>query len=243
MLDLARTQLQRILETLREPIRAGTPIVVLEPSDASVFRHELLQFFPEDPDARRLARQTLTIAEFLQNRAGWTPPRLERKAIVHVHCHHRAVIGEETELDLLKKMGVEIEVPDRGCCGMAGPFGFESGKKHDISVARAEQVLLPAVRRADPGTLIIADGFSCREQIKSLSGRRALHLAEVVRLAQRSRDIDARQPAEVQWRSMVDSDLARPTSPLLGAASIAGLLAAGAAAMIGLRIAGRSLRA
>src|SRR5262249_45481030 len=159
MLDLARWQLQRILRELRDPIRAATPVVVLEPSDASVFRHELAQFFPDDEDARALAEQTVTLAGFLSRREGWTPPRMAAKAIVHVHCHHRAVLGEESYLNLLKRMGLDVEVPDPGCCGMAGPFGFEEGQKHEISVARAEQALLPAVRRAARGALIVADGF------------------------------------------------------------------------------------
>ncbi|MGH9410863.1 MAG: FAD-binding and (Fe-S)-binding domain-containing protein, partial [Vicinamibacterales bacterium] len=161
MLDLARWQLQRILRALRQPIQSGTPIVVLEPSDASVFRHELLQFF-DDADARALASHTFTLAEFLMKERSWTPPRLERKAVVHVHCHQRAVLETDCYFELLNKMGVDADVPDRGCCGMAGPFGFEKRQKHAISVARAEQALLPAVRRAPDEALVIADGFSCR---------------------------------------------------------------------------------
>jgi Fe-S oxidoreductase len=235
MLDLARWQLQRIMRVLREPIRAGTPIVVLEPSDASVFRHELAQFFPDDDDAGALGRQTVTLAEFLSKRSGWTAPRIAEKAIVHVHCHHRAVLGEESYFELLKKMGLDVEVPDPGCCGMAGPFGFEEGQKHDISVARAEQLLLPAVRRADRLALIVADGFSCREQIRDLSNRRALHLAEVIRLAQRSREVDRQQAPERRSQTLIPEALARPTSPLRGAAVIAGAFAVSGAALLGLR--------
>jgi FAD/FMN-containing dehydrogenase/Fe-S oxidoreductase len=242
MLDLARWQLERILRVLREPIRAGTPIVVLEPSDASVFRHELLQFFPDSDEARALGRQTVTLAEFLSRRPGWSPPRIAAKAIVHVHCHHRAVLGEENYLELLRKIGLEVDVPDPGCCGMAGPFGFEEGQKHDISVARAEQRLLPAVRRADRGAFIIADGFSCREQIKDLSDRRALHLAEVIRLGQRARDIDRWQPPEQQSEMLIAEQLARPTSALRGAAVIAGAFALSGAAVVGLRIAAGARR-
>jgi len=237
MLDLAKWQLQRIVRGLREPIRRKTQIVVLEPSDASVLRHELAQFFPDDEDARALARQTVTLAEFLSAQSGWTPPRLSAKAIVHVHCHHRAVLGEENYLELLKKIGLDVTVPDRGCCGMAGAFGFEEGQKHDISVARAEQQLLPAVRRADASALIIADGFSCREQIRDLTDRHALHLAEVIRFAQRSRDFDTAELPERQSQALVAADLARPTSALRGAALVAGVLAIGGAAIIGLRAA------
>jgi FAD/FMN-containing dehydrogenase/Fe-S oxidoreductase len=237
MLDLARWQLERILRALREPIRAATPIVVLEPSDASVLRHELAQFFPDDAAAQALGRQTVTLAEFLLGRAGWTPPRVQAKAIVHVHCHHRAVLGEESYLELLRKIGLDVEVPDPGCCGMAGPFGFEEGQKHDVSVARAEQLLLPAVRRAPRNAFIIADGFSCREQIRDLSDRRALHLAQVIRLAQRRRDLDAQAPPERQSQTFIAEDLARPTSALRGAASIAGALALSGAVVFGLKAA------
>jgi Fe-S oxidoreductase len=230
------------MRVLREPIRGGTPIIVLEPSDASVFRHELAQFFPDDEDARALGRQTLTLAEFLSKRSGWMAPHLGRKAIVHVHCHHRAVLDEENYLELLRNMGLDVQVPDPGCCGMAGPFGFEEGQKHDISVARAEQLLLPAVRRADRDALIIADGFSCREQIRDLTDRRALHLAEVIRLAQRSRDVNAQQPPERQAQTLIAKDLARPTSPLRGAAVIAGTSALSVAAVLGLRAAGEARR-
>jgi Fe-S oxidoreductase len=242
MLDLARWQLERIMRELRGPIRAGTPIVVLEPSDASVFRHELLQFFPDDDDARALGRQTFTLAEFLSRRSGWTAPRISGKAIVHVHCHHRAVLGEENYLEVLKTMGLDVEVPDPGCCGMAGPFGFEDGQKHEISVARAEQLLLPAVRRADRRALVIADGFSCREQIRDLTDRRALHLAEVIRLAQRSRELERQQPPERQSQALIAEELARPTSALRGAAVIAGAFALTGVAVLGLRAAAGARR-
>ncbi len=243
MLDLAQWQLRRILRTLREAIRAGTPVVVLEPSDASVFRHELGQLFPDDDDARALARQTFTLAEFLSDHAdGWSPPRLERKALVHVHCHHRAVLGEAEDLALLERMGVEAEVPDPGCCGMAGPFGFEDGQKHEISVARAEQRLLPAVRDAGEDTLIIADGFSCREQIAQGTERRAMHLAEVIRMAQRAGPSARGRRPEEEGRRLVPGELARPTSPLRGAAVLAGLLAVGGAAVAGTAAALRARR-
>jgi FAD/FMN-containing dehydrogenase/Fe-S oxidoreductase len=242
MLDLARWQLERILRSLREPIRNGTKVVVLEPSDASVLRHELAQFFPDDADARALGRQTVTLAEFLSQQSGWTPPHVSAKAIVHVHCHHRAVLGEENYLDLLRTMGLDVDVPDPGCCGMAGAFGFEEGQKHDVSVARAEQQLLPAVRRAEARALIIADGFSCREQIRDLTNRRALHLAEVIRLAQHSRDFDTRLPPEHRSQELIAADLARPTSPLRGAAMIGGAIAIGGAVFVGLRAAASARR-
>jgi Fe-S oxidoreductase len=218
MLDLAKWQLRRILETLRNEIRAGTPVVVLEPSETSVFRHELWQLFPDDPDAVALGKQTLTLAEFLAEHADdWTPPRLEGKAITHVHCHHRAVMGEKTHLELLLRLGLEVDVPDPGCCGMAGPFGFEEGQKYDVSVARGEQLLLPAVREASEGTLIIADGFSCREQIAQGTKRRALHLAEVLQMARHRRVIQETGRPEERYDTLRPAALSRQTSPTTGA--------------------------
>jgi Fe-S oxidoreductase len=107
---------------------------------------------------------------------------LERRALVHVHCHQRAVIGNGADEQLLASLGVDASFLDSGCCGMAGPFGFEASH-YEVSVDAAERVLMPAVRGASDETLIVADGFSCREQIAQLDGREALHLAEVLALA------------------------------------------------------------
>jgi Fe-S oxidoreductase len=183
MLDLARRQLRQILDALRPRIRAGVPLVGVEPSCVAVFRDELVDLFPDDPDARRLADQTFLLGEFLvDGLEGWSPPRLQRKALVHLHCHHRAVLGTEAELEVLARLGLDYEVLESGCCGLAGSFGFEADK-YEVSMAAGERVLLPAVRRADPDTLVITDGFSCRTQIEHGTGRRALHLAEVVCMA------------------------------------------------------------
>ena len=142
--------------------------------------HEL---FPNDEDARRLADHTVTLAELLRDHTdGWEAPHLGRRAVVQSHCHHRSVMGTDADTELYERIGLEVEPVDTGCCGLAGNFGFESGH-HDVSIACAEQALLPAVRRASAGTLVIADGFSCRTQIEQLSDRRALHLAEVVQMA------------------------------------------------------------
>lgn len=108
-------------------------------------------------------------------------PQLKRKALVHGHCHHKSVMGMSAEETILKGMGVNVYAPAPGCCGMAGSFGFES-HKYDVSIAIGELELLPAVRQALPDTLIIADGFSCREQISQCTGRRALHLAEAIKM-------------------------------------------------------------
>jgi FAD/FMN-containing dehydrogenase/Fe-S oxidoreductase len=184
MLGLAERQLRQILAALRDEIRAGVPVVVLEPSCASVFRDELCNLLPHDEDAKRLARQTYLLSEFLERCApDFRPPKICRKALVHGHCHHKAVMGMAAEEAVLRKLGVEFETLDAGCCGMAGAFGFERGDHYDVSIKAGERVLLPAVRRAPAETLIVADGFSCREQVAQTTDRHALHLAEVLQLA------------------------------------------------------------
>ena len=183
MLDRARAYLSNVLDQLAPHIAAGVPMVVLEPSCASVFRDELRSLFPSDERAGKLRAQTFLLSEFLERHApGFAPPKLERSVLVHGHCHHKALMKMTDEESLLKKMGATVTMPDAGCCGMAGPFGFEA-KKFDVSMAIGERVLLPAVRNASTDTLIVADGFSCREQIEQATGRKALHLAEVIQLA------------------------------------------------------------
>jgi Fe-S oxidoreductase len=183
MLDTAKRWLRQILHELRDEIEAGTPVVGLEPSCTAVFRDELIELFPQDQDASRLCKQTFTLAEFLQKHAPhYQMPKLQRTAVVHGHCHEKAVLNFECEKKLLKKMGLDLKCPDTGCCGMAGAFGFE--KEHlDVSLACGERVLLPAVRDASRDTLIIADGFSCREQVRQMSDRVPLHFAQVIKMA------------------------------------------------------------
>jgi Fe-S oxidoreductase len=112
-------------------------------------------------------------------------PQLARKALIHGHCHHKSIMKMSDEEAVLKRMGIEYQAPAPGCCGMAGSFGFEEDK-YDVSVAIGELELLPAVRKASPGCLIIADGFSCREQIAQCTDRHALHLAEIIQMAMRA---------------------------------------------------------
>jgi FAD/FMN-containing dehydrogenase/Fe-S oxidoreductase len=182
MLDLARRQLLRILDVLRPRIRQGVPVVGIEPSCVAVFRDELTALFPDDEDARRLADQTFLLSEFLVEEIdGWSPPTLPREALVHMHCHHRAVLGTAAEEEALARLGLDFRVLESGCCGLAGSFGFERDK-YDLSMAVGERALLPAVRAA-PDALVITDGFSCRTQIDHGTGRRALHLAEVIAMA------------------------------------------------------------
>jgi Fe-S oxidoreductase len=173
------------MQGLGDEIDAGCPIVVLEPSCASVFRDELRNLFPDNPRAERLRRQTFVLSEFLTRHAPDYAPQLPRKVLLHGHCHQKAIIKMDHEVGLLQKMGTELNVPDAGCCGMAGPFGFNADK-FDVSKAVGERVLLPAVRRSSDDTIIVADGFSCQEQIAQLTGRRAVHLAEALRMALRT---------------------------------------------------------
>jgi len=186
MLDRAKALLRKILDTLREEIRNGVPVVGLEPSCVAVFRDELVNLFPDDEDALRLKTQTFTLAEFLEKKAsGWKVPVLKREALVHGHCHQKAIMKMKSEEELYKKMQLNFRQVDSGCCGMAGAFGYERGRHYDVSVAAGELVLLPAVRQASRDALIVADGFSCREQILQQTDRQPLHTAEVLALALR----------------------------------------------------------
>ncbi|HEY7130452.1 MAG TPA: FAD-linked oxidase C-terminal domain-containing protein [Nitrospira sp.] len=183
MLDLAKRQLRQILHVLKDDITAGAPVVGLEPSCVAVFRDELTNLFPHDPVAKRLAAQTKTLSEFLRHhRPDWQPPRLDRKAIVHGHCHHKAVMGFRAESEILGQAAREVEILDSGCCGMAGSFGFKQ-EQYEVSQRVGELAVLPAVRRASVQDVIVADGFSCRQQIAQGTNRRAFHTAELLHLA------------------------------------------------------------
>ena len=155
--------------------------VVLEPSCASVFRDELTSLFPENERAQRLKKQTLLLSEFLARHAPkYRPPQLSgRQIVLHGHCHQKALMGMQDEISLLQATSADVNVLDSGCCGMAGPFGFEKDK-FEVSQALGERVLMPMVRSATPETILVSDGFSCREQIRQNSPRHALHLAEVL---------------------------------------------------------------
>jgi Fe-S oxidoreductase len=182
-LDLAKQYLRRIMTEMREDIQAGVPVVVLEPSCASVFRDELHNLFPDDPLAKKLTEQTFLLSEFLKEKAdGWQAPQSHRKAIVQGHCHHKSLLRFDDEKCVLEKLGLDFKLLPSGCCGMAGSFGFESDK-YKVSLDIGERVVLPEVRKADADTLVVADGFSCREQIAHGTKRQALHLAEVIQMA------------------------------------------------------------
>lgn len=185
-LSVAKGVLRRTLRILAPALRAGTPVVVLEPSCAAVFRADLVNLLDGDEDAHRLAGQTYTIGEVLADKApDWKIPEHHGRAMVQPHCHQHAVLKYTREKALLEDAGVDVEVLDAGCCGLAGNFGFERGH-YDVSVKCAEDKLLPAIRQADPGTAVVADGFSCRTQVKELlQGCRPVHTAEVMAAAVR----------------------------------------------------------
>jgi FAD/FMN-containing dehydrogenase/Fe-S oxidoreductase len=183
MLSMARRYLHGLLDGLRPWIQEGVPVVGIEPSCVAVFRDELPALLPYDQDATRLTMQTVTLAEFLEQHApGWDPPRLEQPAIVHGHCHQKAVMGMSAEQKLYDRMGLDYELLDSGCCGLAGSWGFEEGH-FDLSVQIGERRLLPKVREVGESTLVLADGFSCKTQIEQLTGRGALHTAELLSMA------------------------------------------------------------
>ncbi|WP_438388915.1 FAD-binding and (Fe-S)-binding domain-containing protein [Actinopolyspora saharensis] len=181
-LDVARSYLRNVLTALRADIRAGTPVVGMEPSCLAVFRDELGKMLPHDEDGGRLAANSYHFAEFCQ-RFELPVPSTSGRALLWGHCHHRATGGLTPDQRMLERMGFEVDPVSGGCCGVAGSWGYERGK-FGLSVDCGEQALLPAVRAADEDALVVADGFSCRGQIEQVGGRRAVHSGQVLRLAQ-----------------------------------------------------------
>jgi Fe-S oxidoreductase len=180
-LDRAQALWRKTMAVLAPEIERGTPIVVLEPACASAFKDELPNLFPDDPRARRLSRQAVYFADFLDAHRDRLPdPRRGGEAIVQAHCHHHAVIRFEAEQRLLDWLEIGVNRPPQGCCGMAGAFGL-AAQTADLARRIGERALLPAVRAAGAGTWIVADGFSCREQIEQGAGRPTLHLAELLK--------------------------------------------------------------
>ncbi len=222
MLDTAERLLKQALAALGPAIRAGTPVVGLEPSCVAVFRDELTNLFPRDQDAQRLRSQTFTLAEFLKDR---DVTRLERKAIVHGHCHHKSIMRMDADEELYKRLGLDFELLDSGCCGLAGSFGYEA-HKYALSMKIGERVLLPAVRNAAKDAIVMADGFSCRSQIAGSTRRRALHLAQVLQMGLRDGPGGTRQTPPERAYIAPEGMQARHTGAgiALGAAVAAGAL-------------------
>ena len=238
MLDEAKRYLRNVLRALEADIASGTPIVCLEPSCASVFRDELRNLFPWEDLAIRLSKQVVLLPDFLV-RSGYWPARLQMqardrkrggepdtlKAVVHGHCHHKALRSMAPEKELLEHAGLQPEVLDSGCCGLAGSFGYER-EHHEISMKIGERVLLPNIRNADSQTVIVADGFSCRQQIAHGTSRRAMHTAEVLQMALQSQ----RQPlAPPRKRRFIEEGKVQRDVGLSGTGMVLGLgLLAGA---------------
>lgn len=221
MLDRANAYFEDILSTLEEDIEAGTPVVGAEPSCMAALRDELVKLRPDDELAKKLCQQTHTVYEFLMRDQDYQPPKLEgRKAIVHWHCHHKGAMGKEDEEKLLQNMGLELEVPQKTCCGMAGSFGFE--KDHYwLSQRIGEHALLPAVRQSDLSTILVADGFSCREQVMQSTHRRPLHSTELIQLTREGRVPDL-LPERQRHDEIATSGISAGAK-ILGGAALIGL--------------------
>ncbi|MBL1114578.1 FAD-binding oxidoreductase [Streptomyces sp. 110] len=178
-LDRARTVMRRTLDVMAPALDAGLPVVGLEPSCTAALRTDLPELLTTDPRAARLAESVSTFAQTLERYApDWQPPRIDRPVVGQTHCHQHAVLGDTAERRLRERAGLTGTLSG-GCCGLAGNFGFEDGH-YEVSAACAEEQLLPSVRAADPGTEVLADGYSCRTQLTQLAGRKGRHLAEVL---------------------------------------------------------------
>ena len=235
-LATAKRVLRSTVEQLAPHVRAGGFVVGLEPSCTAVFRSDAPELFPDDQDVLRLRDHTVTLAELLtQHTPGWQPPPLTgREVLVQVHCHQHAVLGWDADAGLLESAGAKAEHLDSGCCGLAGNFGFQPGHA-GVSESLAEQVLLPRLREADPGAVVLADGFSCRTQIHELDsgGREAMHLAELLAAAG---DLPAERPEAEALRPAAPG---RPAAVTAAAGILAGAAAAAAAAVLAIRAARR----
>jgi FAD/FMN-containing dehydrogenase/Fe-S oxidoreductase len=179
-IDTAEKWLRQLMDAVGGDVLSGVPMVGLEPACVATFRDELPNLFPNDRRAKALEENTLLFSEFLDRHcAGLRLPQIGKKALVQIHCHHYSVLDTAAERRVLERLGLGYEVMPSGCCGMAGSFGFERAK-FGVSMQAAERVMLPKVRAAGPDSLILADGFSCREQIEQGSGRKTRHLAELI---------------------------------------------------------------
>jgi FAD/FMN-containing dehydrogenase/Fe-S oxidoreductase len=229
MLDRAKRLLRNDLRVLRGEIESGTPVVGLEPSCVSVFRDEMVNLMPQDQDALRLKKQTFFFAEFLaENSHPRQLPKLGGKAAVHGHCHQKSLQGGmDDERKLLEALGMEVQVMETGCCGLAGSFGFERGEKYRVSQKIGELDVFPKVRALAADTMLVGDGFSCREQIDDGTARRPLHVAEVARLAverrTRSGVADASEALRTAPVGPARLDPRRPAA--VAAVALAGLIA------------------
>ncbi|NKQ57792.1 FAD-binding protein [Amycolatopsis sp. K13G38] len=214
-LDTAERYLRRVVAELREYVRDDVPVVGMEPSCLAVFKDELIKMLPHDDDARRLSGNAYHFAEFF-GAFDIPVPRATGRALQWTHCHQRATGGPGPERRLLERMGLRVDGLDGGCCGLAGSWGFEDGK-YGISMDCGEQALLPAVRAADPETLLVADGFSCSTQIADAdTGRTALHTGQVLDMAGHGRRAPRHKPSPSKARRA-----ARTAGPVAGGLAFA----------------------
>lgn len=214
-LDMAERYLRHVINELREEIRHDTPVVGMEPSCLAVFRDELSRVLPHDDDAHRLRTNAYHFAEFFEQ-FDVPVPDVSGEGLLWGHCHQRATGGMDADARLLTRMGMSARPVSGGCCGLAGAWGFESGK-YQLSMDCGEQAVLPAVREADPSTQVIANGFSCKTQIDDAgTGRHALHVAEVMRSGQ-----DAGSPAAARPAPSRRSRIVRTVAPAVGLAGLA----------------------
>lgn len=177
-LGVARRVLGRTVKLLAPWVQRGAVIVGLEPSCAGLLRADIEELLPDNKMARRVAGQVRSLGEVLAANEAWRGATTSRRALAQVHCHQYAEVGYDAEREVAGRLGVDLEVLEAGCCGLAGNFGFEDGH-YDVSMACAERVLLPALRGAGPDVAVVADGFSCRTQIRQATGRQPLHLAQL----------------------------------------------------------------
>ncbi len=191
MLERAQSYLKNILEELSDYIQAGVPFVGMEASCIAVFRNELCNLFPNNNNAQRLNKNFKTLPEFImENEDRFKFNNLNASALMHRHCHHQAVMGYDADKKVFKKIGVDVHIPDSGCCGLAGSFGFEKGDKYEISMKAGERKILPEVRKMKED-ILVTDGFSCREQILHGTGKMPQHTAEVLAKAIIKQDVKA----------------------------------------------------
>jgi Fe-S oxidoreductase len=179
-LGMTKRVLERTARVLAPVQEAGLPIVVMEPSCATMLRSEARSVLGETPFTDYLRDNVVTLAEALERYApDWQPPAVGRPAVGQVHCHQSSVLGFDADERLMKRAGIDTTEMQRSCCGLAGNFGFEDGH-YDVSRASAERLLLPAIEGAPADAVLMADGYSCRTQVQQLAGRRATHLAEIL---------------------------------------------------------------
>lgn len=234
MLDLARRVLLHSLDGLHPATADGVPVVGLEPSCVSVFRDDMPNLLERNPDANRLTAKTFLLSEFLDKHPnGYSAPHLKRKALLHGHCHQKAILNFPQEVELLRSAGLDLEIPDSGCCGMAGSFGYEE-EHYETGKQCGERVLLPAVRAAADDTLIVTDGFSCREMIQQETGRAPLHTAQVLQMALHERDSGRSAPTHLPEKNY---PAVLPTSSVpVGVAVASGAVLLGSAYLIAKRL-------